>query len=1043
MTKPASVILASAGSGKTFELAGRYARALFEEDGFPDRILATTFTRKAAGEMFAKVLERLIRAGNGDAAEARALGCTATGARELALKLVRRIDRVRVQTLDSYFAEIGRFGASELGLTPGWRILDEVEIDEMREKAIDQLCSKIDPKTLLRIIESMNNGALPMRPRAEMIRRATELHAAFIDGGGTADRWGVIRGNDAETLGDAAVEAAIAELEQLPPALTKAGSPHTAFANARMTIVLAAKAGEWETLCTQTLTKAAISGNQYSKCDIPPELGKVLSKLARHGAAMLVSALAESSRAAGGLIRAFDSAFLDVKHAANALTFDDLPRLMLALANEEQEWISFRMDGRVDHLLLDEFQDTSRVQFRVLEPLLTEIASGGGGAAAQKSLFVVGDVKQSLYSWRGAVPELLEGLSARLHLGSPETRSKSWRSSQGVLDAVNHVFGSIGSNPALDDYGPVAARWGSNFQPHVAALDLDGFARIEQVALATNDQEALSLIAARAVERVREISKAHPNWSIAVLARTNGVIPALIHRLKNADIHAAQERGHPLMDEGSVSAIISLLQLAEHPGDSASQFHVGKTALARIIGMTSPLEPSVGARVSSEIRARIARDGISGLVAWLREHLAGEISERSRSRLEHLERVAIDFDAKPHGRIPEFIRLVHETAVIDPSAGKVSVLTIHRAKGLEWDAVVLVDLDRPWKGRPPAVVVDRGERGESDPLAPVQSVSLWPKEALQACDARLAAMVERWHARGIRESISGLYVAMTRAKHHLEMIVMNEQQPRQKLSSSTVLRGAIGTPVSSPVAAELFRWEHKAKKTSSPSPVAKAPISTASCVFSMSPDTRELRAGPAPSSKGESVDAGSILRAPTAHLGARRRGDVWHAWMEGVEWLEGWQASDLELAKTAGVFGCVDPECREQIVAFRSSLTGPIGAALSRSRYADRPGTPRVLREWALAWNDQGLVRGRIDRVVFGLDRGKPMWAEIIDFKTDSITKEGLVGSIGAYRGQLEAYRNAVCGAFRLKPSSVGAVLLFVKPGVVAEVFSADQNSEG
>lgn len=1043
MTTPASVILASAGSGKTFELAGRYIGALIDKHGSPDRILATTFTRKAAGEMLAKVLERLIRAGKGDKAAAAELGCTPGAARELGLKLARRIDRVRVQTLDSYFAEIGRFGASELGLTPGWRILDEVEVEEMREQAVDLLCMTIEAKALLRIIESINAGALPMRPRAEMIRRAIELHEAFVDSDGTADRWGAIREDEAAFLDETAIASAIADLRQLPAILTKGGQPNKAFASAREALAVGAASGAWDWFCAQTLTTAAISGSQYSRCDIPPALREVLARLARHAAAAIVSALAESSRAAGGLITAFDAAFLEIKRNANAVMFDDLPRLMLAMSPEERDWISFRMDGRVDHLLLDEFQDTSRVQYRVLEPLMQEIAGGAGAGGARRSLFAVGDVKQSLYSWRGAVPELLEGLSARLRLGEADTRAKSWRSSQAVLDAVNQVMGSLKTNPALSEYPKVTERWGNNFQPHVAARDLDGFARLEQIRLADDDHEARRLLAERVVERVREISLAHGDWSIAVLTRTNTVIPGVIHRLKKAGILAAQERGHPLMDDASVSAIVSLLQLAEHPGDSASQFHVGKTALARVVGMTSPLEPSVAMRVASETRSRIAREGISGLVAWLRSNLAGDLTERGSSRLEHLERIALDFDCKSDGRLPEFIRLVHETAIVDPSAGQVSVLTVHKAKGLEWDAVVLIDLERRWKGRPPAVVVDRGEEGESDPLAPVQAVSLWPNAAAQDCDARLAAIAERFHARGIREAISGLYVAMTRAKRHLEMIVMNEEQPRQQLSSARVLRAAIGAPTLGPDAAELCRWEHMAKQQTAAPLVSPTVRKTVACALNFSVDHRERRSGPVPSSKGESCDAGTVLRDPTANIAARRRGEVWHAWMEGIEWLDDWNMPDSELAATAARLGCVDEECRGQIRLLREVLSGPIGSALSKPRYQNRAGTPRVLREWPLAWTDHGLVRGRVDRVVVGLERGKPTWAEIIDFKTDGVKPDGISAAVELYRGQVEAYRRAVSRALRLRPSAVGGVLLFFKPGIVADVLADGQNSEG
>ena len=1033
--RAASVILASAGSGKTFELAGRYIGALERSGGAPDRILATTFTRKAAGEMLAKVLDRLIGASKHEKDAGLGLGLDAKRARELALGLVRQIDRVRVQTLDSYFAETGRFGAGELGLTPGWRILDEVEVDEAREQAIDLLCQRMDAKTILQIIESMNGGALPMLPRAELLRRAVELHEAFVDCGATVEKWGAIRADAGALLKPSEITALAAALRKLPPVLTGKGEIHKPFAKGRDALQRAVESKQWDVVFGNSLAQAAMTGRSYSKVDVPPAMAAIAAKLAEHAGAAAVLALAEATEGAAVLVHGFDRAYAEVKRNGNALTFDDLPRLMLSLRPEEREWISFRMDGKVDHLLLDEFQDTSRVQYLVMEPMLTEIASGAGRASeGSRSIFAVGDIKQSLYGWRGAVPELLEGLSERLHLGEPETRAKSWRSSQAVLDAVNRVFGSLATNTQLADHADVAERWGRGFQKHEAAKDLDGVATLEQVRLAEEGEDRVDLVIDRAVERVRAIGKEHPEWSIAVLTRTNGVIPRVIHRLKKVDILAAQERGHPLMDEACVSAVVSLLQLAEHPGDSASQFHVAKTALGRIVGVTSALEPSVGMRVASEVRQRIGRDGISGLVAWLRAALTAELTKRAAARMEHLERIAKAFDGKAAGRIPEFIRLVQETAVVDPSAGKVSVLTVHKAKGLEWDAVVLIDLERNWKGRPPKVVVDRGEAGELDPLAPVEAVSLWPGSEEQGCDGRLEAIAKRWYAKGIREALSGLYVGMTRAKRRLEMIVANEEEQKISLCSAKVLRAAVGAAALGAEAGEIFRWDRMATKREEKTKTASDVPATVVCQLGFAPEGRVTRSGAAPSKKIKLLDATTILREPDAHADARRRGDVWHAWMESVEWAEEWKATDAELIAVSLGFGGDGGTTQQQIAELRASMQGPIGAALSRARYAGRKGTLKVAREWSLAWNEDGLVKGRVDRVVVGIEGGRPIWAEVLDFKTDNVRAEQIAGSIDGYRGQIDAYRRAVARALKLEMNDVAGVLLFVKPGLVSAV---------
>ncbi len=1036
-----SVILASAGSGKTHELAGRYVRALVENaaGGAADRILATTFTRKAAAEMFAKVLVRLLAAadessdrGRAELRESVGREVSAREARELVIGLVRRMDRVRVQTLDSFFAEVGRAFAPELGLTPGWRILDDVEIAEAKEKAIDRVCERLDATALMVILEGLNGGALPMLPRRELLSRAEDLHGAYMECGGTAEKWGAIVSGGEGMLSDEDVRAARRGLLELPPVMTGSGTPNKHFANSRAAIEDCFAREDWKAVLGIGLVCAVRAGKaDYSRARIPPEIAEVVSRLTTHAAAKAVHELAAMSGSAGALARAFDGAYAGVKEEQNSLTFEDLPRKMLTLPREKSDWLSFRMDSGMDSILLDEFQDTSRVQYLVLEPLLREIV---GQESPGRSVFAVGDVKQSIYGWRGAEPELLAGLSERLGLGVPGTMARSWRSSRAVLDVVNAVFEGIERNTAMADFADVAARWKRNFETHTAAKDLDGSVRLLQARAAGDGESAEDVVIDEAVERVIVITKERPEWRVGVLTRTNGPIPRLIHRLRKRGIFAAQEKGHPLTDEPCVNAILSVLQLAEHPGDSASQYHVGKSAFAGALQMSSPLGEELGERVSRELRERIAQDGIAGLVSWLRGKVEDRLSERGRDRIGRVERLAAVFDARAGGRIPEFIRLVEDSAVNDPSEGFVSVMTVHRAKGLEWDAVVMMDLERKWRGQPPRVVVDRGMKGEEDPLAPVEAVTLWPGEELQACDARLMAIADRSRARQVREELSGLYVALTRARVRLEMIVANVEDSQSSLTSAAVLRAALAPGRASPEPGEIKRWEWKAEQGAilSERPREKQAWATRPVTLRFVPAPEGGGRGRAPSKRKTVQAIADILRGSGGNLAARRIGHVWHAWMESVEWADDWKADDAILLESARRFGCEGEEAREQLAAFRAALTGPIGAALSRKRYEGRGGTVNVAREWALAWSDEGLVSGRVDRVVIGIEGGRPAWAEVLDFKTDRVDSTGVGAAAEGYRAQMEAYRQAIGRALRVQ--DVGVALVFTSPGVVVDM---------
>ena len=137
----------------------------------------------------------------------------------------------------------------------------------------------------------------------------------------------------------------------------------------------------------------------------------------------------------------------EIRRELDVATFDDLVRV-LAHADSEtlRHDIWFRLDGRVSHLLLDEFQDTSLMQWKVLRPLAEEIVSDSSG---ERTFFCVGDVKQSIYGWRGGLPGILEHLDRMLLEGSgltelgEERLDRSYRTGPCILGVVNRVFGEM------------------------------------------------------------------------------------------------------------------------------------------------------------------------------------------------------------------------------------------------------------------------------------------------------------------------------------------------------------------------------------------------------------------------------------------------------------------------------------------------------------------------------------------------------------------------------------------------------------------------
>lgn len=1082
------VILASAGSGKTFELAGQYIR-LLAGGSSPDRILALTFTRKAAGEMLSRVFKRLLDGATKKQSrrELEALlgrDLSDVEARSLALALLRRVGSGRVQTLDSFLTQAVRSLGPDLGLPARWRVMDETERELVVESALDRLFETVDVAQLSAVVERLL-GELPLRPY-EGVRAAI---AKLQDGWAEcpdASRWGLPPGRDV-TPRDA--ESYAEDLKRLPKPLKKDGNVADGLARKLEAIAEMVERRRWRDLLGEIIVQSVLSGkNTFGNVTIPEEHFALLQLLAESVQFLAVGELCDQSRASSVIASAFDVAMRDAKQARGVVSFDDLARLLLSGgAAADPEWMAFRLDSKIDHVLLDEFQDTSRSQYLCLEPILQEIASQGG----ERSIFAVGDVKQSLYGWRSAVPDLLPSLPERLHLGRPQTRAKSWRSSQAVLDAVNAVFGMIAENPVLAEHQRAAQRWAEFFQTHSAAKpDLAGEVRIETTsqrergetpkksesrkADSTQSDDTLDEGAKagerqhidQVASRVAEIHRQHPDWTIAVLLRTtsNHRLTRYAEAIKRAGIEAAEDRGFPLTAEPAVNAVLSLLQLAEHPGDSAAAYHVATSALGRVVGLVDPMSEHASAACVARVRSELAAGGLALLLRRLRLALTPHLPELAVSRLIEMERLGAAWDSNPAATLAEFIRTVEQSSVTDPSRTKVSVMTIHHAKGLEFDAVVLPELNRAWTQIKPKLIVDRGERGERDPLAPVECVSIYPSKELQQADARLGALARRYWGWAVREELSCLYVGMTRAIRRLDVMMQPTKASSTVMSAAAVLKqtnwGEAGDAAKRAMSgldavvggAELhaiFKREGTADVDAAQSRPSESRREQSVVRFNLMKS--DVPSSSTPSGGGD-VGLGDLLTFELTRGAQLQAGEIWHYALEMIEWLAG-DSAERAAAQAAAKFRLPNRDRDDLSRQLRSSLQQEIGTLFDVDRYRQRGGRCIVLREWpfALAADRNGSsMHGRVDRLVLGVDvADRPLWAEIVDYKIQ-LVPNGEAEAAEEHRAQMDAYRAAVAAMFKLDESLVRCVVAFPLKGTFAELpcsnppgHSADKDVQG
>lgn len=1050
------VILASAGTGKTWQLTTWYLQLLLAGVE-PDRILATTFTRKAAGEIFERVLGRLLEAleSEGGLADlARAIedpGLSRARCLNVLGKFVRALDKVAICTLDSFFMRLATAFSLDLMLPSGWSIAEENTLAALRERAIGEIVDAEDPAALLGLVRLL----LKHRHSAHVlgaIRRTVDgiYHAAL---GAPAEAWEAIapRGH---MLRHERLETLRRTFSALgvPRNAGGAGKENANWVKAKPALAELMKGNDWEGFLAHTLVCKLGDGDpRYYGVDIPDEWRRALEPLIGHFQALALEVHAGYNRATRDLLERFDSAYRAQKELHGAYGFEDVPRALLtADACGDLQHLYYRLDGRLDHVLLDEFQDTSLTQFRLLEPIIDEIVTR---ADEGRSLFCVGDIKQALYQWRNAEPELLPSIPRKWDCVEQETLEESRRSAPVIIGAVNSVLGTVRNNAAFvgreHDDSAAAADWAANFRQHrTVKAGVTGYAclRVAPQAPGAGAQSQARAALACACERVAELIGRDPNLSVGVLVPARKNISRLIHLLRERGVEASEESGNSVCDSPAVAVALSLLHLVDHPGDTAAQFHVGLSPLGRAVGLTYPAEDWRVRELASGIRRALLEEGYAAVLSRWLSQVTPACDARDLARFEQLIELALEFDGRSGLRAVEFVEMARQRRVEAPTRAGVRVMTVHASKGLEFDAVVLPELEGLLTGMPPAVLVAR-----DGPLGPVQAIARYPSAVLRRAHPLLAEMHARWRRREIGEQLCLLYVAMTRARRHLEMIIHPRPKPELPLTYAGLLRGALGA-ADSPAAADSVPWEDGIERWAASGdrarPAPPTMLQQTPVVVRLKPaDASSLRhlARRSPSSLGAGYTVDLRAHLSLAGAQAAERGRLFHAWFELIEWLDDGVpgvSALLEAARRLGTQTDVSGHLRD----FRECLTrARLRDLLSKESYIRAWGKDLQLivhRERAFAGRDadpqsglSSLLTGRLDRLVIGARDGKPFAAEIVDYKTDAPgTQTDAADLARAYSPQMRAYQRATARMLGLDHKDVSVKLALVAADLVVAI---------
>ncbi len=844
------IVQAPAGSGKTGLLTQRYLR-LLALVAAPEEVLAITFTRKAAGEMRERIIGALTLAAADEPPADDHQAITRELARrvlvrdaELGWGLLRYPARLRIQTIDAFNASLTRQMPLLSGLGAPPAITDDARAlyaqaaantITLLEQSDTQAWSDAITVLLLHLDNRMDRARDMLA--GMLAKREQWLRVLLPSVGGERADGEQTHARDRSRLEQAIateLQVQIAAVAQRLPVrfhdeivamaafagrqLEDSGRKSPLRACIDMTAMPAAdpsQLAQWQGIAELLLTKSG-SWRRTVRVDngFPPgcaddkaRMLELLAGLAAHAAPAaqlsllrqlpppryddeqwrLIEAFADLLRLAAAQLQLVFAGKGEVDHAEIAL------RALRALGDDEQPTdLALALDHRIQHILVDEFQDTATGQYLLLTALTRGWTPGDG-----RSLFVVGDPMQSIYAFREAEVGLF--ISAR-HEGLaglpliPLRLNVNFRSSAQLVGWVNDVFPEILS-PVED-----AASGAVRFEQAAAFREAgDGGVAVHPLMGERPDSDAEAVTV---VELARRRLAETDQGTVAILVRRRKDVAAILPALRAAGIRYQAVDIESLATRPVVQDLIALTRSLVHPGDRTAWLAVLRApwcglSLQDMLVVAGEdrheavseriMDGAVAERLSSDGRARMERvrpvlhtaiaQRRRGTVrqrveaAWYA--LGGPAAAGSRAALEDAEAFLSLLEATESGGDLDDINSLDEAlanlfARPDPDGDeRLQVMTIHKAKGLEFDTVILPGLHagQGSDATPLLRWMQRPRRGAIDLLlAPVRADG----EARHDPIYELIGALEKEK----REHEQGrlLYVAVTRAVRRLDLV---------------------------------------------------------------------------------------------------------------------------------------------------------------------------------------------------------------------------------------------------------------------------------
>ena len=1077
------MILASAGSGKTWQLTNRYIAIMGRDllagkEPRPEAILAVTFTRKAAGEFFDEILKKLAKGASSEQAANELAGepdeaqnplhsilkkLNQKHYQELLVLFIKRMPRLFLGTLDSLFANIVRSFPAEFGLSGGFEIMSEHEATQVRSDVFRHVFEAAsDANQQEEFLEAFRLATLGST-EASVQRLLDEFigkHHHILLAAASLSLWGNEKriwpqGNPwlrdtpdyasslsklyadfpTETFSEKQTQFWDEFREQLPLATPGNLPPRVKF-------FLAKFLTSWDEIQTGEVTLSVSKKQKFGseECraisDITTRL--VGDELRNH----LIR-----TRGIWAILAHYESTYARQVRRKGRLTFHDLEVLLAGSANAPRPIlaqgpgedgrlrIDYRLDAQFEHWLLDEFQDTSYMQWSIIENLVDEAVQDISG---ERSLFQVGDIKQAIYAWRGGDTQLFGDIAKRYQDNSERALklrdlSVSWRSGEDIIEPLNQVFGN---KKALADLGmPPQALEQWHWTPHEVAKPnkkLPGITAYYQPEpsdgekVSNEDCYALTLAILEEVQPIKE------GLSCVILVQGNKEGREIVDYIRAhspSHIPVSSESDIAIAVDNPVTlAFLNLFHFAAHPGDLFSQGHLALSPLQQIVD-----EQSLSlSQLSSQIRLQVNQTGFEATLRhWIKlAQDAGLLDDLfSQQRLDELSLAARFFDQSGDLSIDRFLGYAKSYTQREPnSKSAVQVMTIHKSKGLTFDMAILPQLGGTALTTARSAMGVHRERETRD----VEWVFDLPSKAIAEGDEMLMQHRTTLEAEAGYEQLCKFYVALTRARYANYLIAAPRKAKSTSRNFIKLLDDTLaweepkkdsvqGISFNKAFESELSTsdsrwWEHLPKKKVKPVPEPQIIKATA-----LTPRPRPERR--TPSQKAASRQDSQLFSTPNQE--ALDLGTEVHALFEKMPWWQpDWALEDRSLFQPTALehFDRVidDSACQEE-------LSEP---------FLEEGETCELWREQNFeVLLDDHWTSGTIDRVAIVRDeKGNALSARILDFKTDEIADEkDAHQKAQSYQSQMKTYRVATSILLNLPPEKVKTSLLFTANSFLVE----------